>query len=51
MCFPQTDNMIGLVPRPLPDFISSGEEKSGEGLGSLLCHGPEMVDSVRVHHF
>ena len=27
-------------------------EKSGEGLGSKLCHGPEMVDSVstnRVH--
>ena len=22
-------------------------EKSGEGLGSLLRHGPEMVDSVR----
>ena len=21
-------------------------EKSGEGLGSKLCHGPEMVDSV-----
>ena len=29
-------------------------EKSGEGLGSKLCHGLEMVDSVstnRVHHF
>ena len=29
-------------------------EKSGEGLGSLLRHGLEMVDSVRtnrVHHF
>ena len=29
-------------------------EKSGEGLGSLLHHGPEMVDSLRtnrVHHF
>ena len=29
-------------------------EKSGEGLGSKLRHGPEMVDSVctnRVHHF
>ena len=29
-------------------------EKSGEGLGSLLRHRPEMVDSVctnQVHHF
>ena len=33
-------------------------EKSGEGLGSKLSHGPEMVDSVstsvctnQVHHF
>ena len=29
-------------------------EKSGEGLGSKLRHGPEMVDSVstkQVHHF
>ena len=32
-----------LVPRPLPDFISSRVEKSGEGLGSLLRHGLEMV--------
>ena len=50
-----------LVPRPLPDFISQPWRKIGEGLGSKLRHGPEMVDSVvqtestlhtnRVHHF
>ena len=46
-----------------PQILSrSCGEKSGEGLGSLLCHGLEMVDMVntynvdsvctnRVHHF
>ena len=38
-----------LVPRPLPDFISQPEEKLGEGLGSLLRHGPEMVDTVSTN--
>ena len=38
-----------LVPRPLPNLIS---QPSGEGLGSLLRHELEMVDTVstnRVH--
>jgi len=26
-------------------------EKSGEGLGSLLCYGPEMVDLVSTNRF
>ena len=39
-------NLSSLIPRPLPDFISIRGEKSGEGLGSKLCHGAEMVDSV-----
>ena len=26
----------------------SGGEKLGEGLVPILCHGPEMVDSVRM---
>ena len=35
-----------LVPRPLPDFIS---QPSGEGLGSLLRHELEMVDTVSTN--
>ena len=35
-----------LVPRPLPDSISQPWRKLGEGLLSILHHGPEMVDSV-----
>ena len=41
-----------LDPRPLPDFISQPWRKLGEDLGTLLCHGLEMVDMVstnRVH--
>ena len=46
--------LASLVPRPLPYFISQPYhgEKLGEGLGSKLRHGLEMVDSVstnRVH--
>ena len=44
--------ICGLVPKPLPDFISQPWRKSGEGLASLLRHGLEMEDSVstdRVH--
>ena len=37
---------LSLIPRPLPDLSRSRGEKSGEGLGSKLRHGPEMVDSV-----
>jgi len=37
-----------LVPRPLPDFIPQPWRKLGEGLESLLCHGPEMVDLVSM---
>ena len=33
-------------PRHSQILSRSRGEKSGEGLGSLLCHGPEMVDSV-----
>ena len=48
-------------PGPSQILSRSRGEKSGEGLGSKLRHGPEMVDSVvqtesmlrtdRVHHF
>ena len=44
----RTSPCTSLVPRPLPDFISQPWRKSGEGLGSLLRHGPEMVDSVNT---
>ena len=33
-------------PGPSQILSRSCGEKSGEGLGSKLCHGPEMVDSV-----
>ena len=41
-----------LYPRPLatPKFYRSHGEKSGEGLGSLLRYGLEMVDSVSTEH-
>ena len=40
-----------LASSPVPSQIlsHSREEKSGEGLGSKLCHGPEMVDSVSTN--
>ena len=33
-------------PGPSQILSLSHGEKSGEGLGAKLCHGPEMVDSV-----
>ena len=45
---------IALSPGPSQILSHSRGEKSGEGLGAKLRHGPEMVDSVsinRVHHF
>ena len=46
--------VVGIASSPGPSQILSRSrgEKSGEGLGSKLRHGPEMVDSVstnRVH--
>ena len=38
----RTSPCTSLVPRPLPDFISQPWRKSGEGLGSLLRHRPDM---------
>ena len=43
---------IASSPGPSQILSRSRGEKPGEGLGSLLRHGPEMVDSVstnRVH--
>ena len=43
---------VSLVPGSSQILSRSRGEKSGEGLGSKLRHGPEMVDSVstnRVH--
>ena len=37
-----------LIPRPLPHLISQPWRKIGEGLGSWLRHGPEMVDLVSM---
>ena len=44
--------VMHLYPRPLatPKFYRSHGEKSGEGLGSLLRYGLEMVDSVSTEH-
>ena len=39
-------------PKVTPRFYLAAVEKSGEGLGTLLRHRPDMVDSVgtnRVH--
>ena len=32
-----------LVSRPLPDFILQLWRKVGRRLGTIICHGPEMV--------
>ena len=40
--------LIASYPGHSQILSRSRGEKSGEGLGSLLCHGPEMVDSVRT---
>ena len=41
---------VSLIPRPLSDFyLAAVEKKLGEGLGSLLHHGPEMVDFVNMN--
>ena len=37
-------------PGPSQILSRSREEKSGEGLGAKLRHGPEMVDSVSTNH-
>ena len=44
--------LLASFPGPSQILSRSSGEKSGEGLGSKLRHGPEMVDSVstkRVH--
>ena len=38
----RTRPCTSLVARLLPDFISQPWRKSGEGLGSLLRHRPDM---------
>ena len=38
--------MSSLVPRPLPDFISQPWRKIGRTPGTIIRHGPEMVDLV-----
>jgi len=51
---PGTAVTIALYPGPSQILSRSRGEKSGEGLGSKLHHGLEMVDSVstnQVHHF
>ena len=43
---------VALFPGHSQILSRSHVEKSGEGLGTFLCHGPEMVDLVianRVH--
>ena len=38
--------LLASSPGPSQSLSRSHGEKSGEGLGVKLCHGPEMVDSV-----
>ena len=46
-CFRMSTRLLhSLVSRPPQILSHSHGEKSGEGLGSKLRHGPEMVDSV-----
>ena len=57
----EVDGGIASSPDPTQILSRSRGEKSGEGLGAKLHHGPEMVDSVstyvdsvctnQVHHF
>ena len=45
---------VALSPGHSLILSRSRGEKSGEGMGSKLCHGLEMVDLVstnQVHHF
>ena len=42
-------NLAAQLPRPLSGFSHSRGEKLGEGLGSLLRHRPEMVDTVSTN--
>ena len=49
-----TDQTVASSPGHSQILSRSRREKLGEGLGSKLRHGPEMVDLVctnRVHHF
>jgi len=41
--------LLASYPGPAQILFCSRGEKSGEGLGSKLCHGPEMVDSVSTN--
>ena len=46
---PRLQSPFGLSDVDLAAAASrSWEEKLGEGLGTLLHHGPEMVDSVSM---
>ena len=44
--FVDSGQLIASSPGPSQILSRSRGEKSGEGLGSKLRHGPEMVDSV-----
>ena len=41
--------MLASSPAPSQILSRSRGEKSGEGLGAKLHHGPEMVDSVNTN--
>ena len=41
--------MLASSPGHSQILSRSRGEKSGEGLGSKLCHGPEMVDSASTN--
>ena len=49
----QQGNMVASSPGHSQILSRSYGEKLREGLGTLLRHGPEIMDSVwyRVHHF
>ena len=42
----QTADLLASFPGHSQILSRSRGEKSGEGLGAILRHGPEMVDSV-----
>ena len=53
-CKGRNSSILASSPGHSQSLSCSRGEKSGEGLGSLLRHRSEMVDSVhtnRVHHF
>ena len=45
-CLSQDSLLLASSPGPTQILSHSRGEKLGEGLGSKLHHGPEMVDSV-----